>query len=244
MNSESKVLPRAFATSAAVLLLGMAFAETASANPPREENLPSPSLMGLPGAARQGADPLQLLQVNKVQQELKLTEAQVAKLGEISSKVHAAATSELGVPGDRTEAQIRESIEKSVTEARDQVAEVLDEGQLNRFKEIVLQVLGWGALADREIAETLQLSKDQQEKVGKLAQESAEKMRGGFEVPRSGDPAERKKVMEANAGKMDAIFGDADSTAESVLTAEQRVTLETLRGKPFELDLADVRGGQ
>lgn len=244
MNSALIVIRRALACSAAAMLLGLALAETASAAPPREETLPSPAKAGLPGAARHGADPLQLLHVEKVQQELKLTEEQIGKIGEISAKVHAAVAAEFGSPGDKSEAQIREAVEKSVTDARDEVADVLDDGQLDRFKEIVLQVLGWGALADREIAEVLQLSGEQQEKIEKLAHESAEKMRGGFEVPRSADPAERRKVLEANAGKMDSIFGDADTTVEAVLTPEQQVTLETLRGKPFQLDRADISGGQ
>lgn len=223
-------------------LFGMMSAGSLSAQQPGEDKLPSSAMMGLPGAQRHGTDPLQLLQVEQVKKELKLSEDQIAKLKKISDDLYASTRQQFGEKGQPfADADARAAVEKHVTAARDQVAKVLDEAQISRFKEIILQVCGWDALTDKETAEALKLTSEQQNKIGKIATDSGEKMRGKFEVPRGGNAEERAKVMSANAKKMQTIFDDSDTVAKGVLTDDQQKTLEKMRGKPFKLDPAQLK---
>src|ERR1700746_2943908 len=121
----------------------------------KDESAPPPSSMiGLPGASRYGTDPLHLLQTAKVKQELKLTDEQNSKIAKVSEKYDKNAAAKLGNAQKEglSEQEIREREDKLIESARKEISGILNADQLNRLKQILLQVNGAEALQDKEVA--------------------------------------------------------------------------------------------
>jgi hypothetical protein len=193
----------------------------------------------LPGADRFGADPIQLLHAPAVQKELAITDDQKKKLTALSADVHKEAEA-LAKQKEGGKAGAAD-FEAFITATRDKVSKILNAKQIERFKEIQLQLYGAAAAVhDKEVAEKLGVSKQQGEKLRGIAEKGDEKMRGAFERPRSSDPAEIAKVLKANSTKIEDIFQERSGELASALTDEQKATLEKMRGKPFKFDRSDV----
>ncbi len=58
--------------------------------------------------------------------------------------------------------------------------EVLDKSQQKRLHEIAIQIAGPRALEDPDVVKTLNITKDQQDKIKKLGQDNREKLRELF----------------------------------------------------------------
>jgi hypothetical protein len=216
-----------------------------------EMSPPPPSMAILPGAARYGTDPLHLLQTKKVQEELKIDADQQAKLAKLSEKYDRETAAKLGdmkMDGltadekEKKQQKIRETTDALVEASRKEVSKILNADQLNRLKQILLQVNGAEALQDKEVAKEIGLNHEQASKLNSLQTQTMEKLRGGLEKPRSSDPADVKKTLDANAKAADKIAKRSDAQADEVITGEQKQKLEKLRGAPFTLDRADVVG--
>ena len=80
------------------------------------------------------------------------------------------------------------------------------------------------------------------EQLQAIQAKAEEKLRGGIEKPRSGDPNDVKKTLEANAQTGEKIASQSEEQASQVLTPEQKQRLEKLRGAPFTLDRSDAVG--
>jgi hypothetical protein len=234
--------------SKTILVLAVALNLTPLANaqfkPNDEAALPPPSMIGLPGSSRYGTDPLHLLQTAKVKKELKITDEQSAKLAKIGEKYDREAASKLG--NGRTDGlsaqAIRETGDKLIESSRQEVSTVLNPEQLNRLKQILLQVNGAEALQDKEVAKQVGFSAEESAKLQKLMAQTNDKLRGSFGTARSGDSNQTQKIIGANTRSAEKIDDQAQNQYLSVMTADQKQKLEALRGAPFTLEKSDVVG--
>jgi Spy/CpxP family protein refolding chaperone len=210
---------------------------------------PPPSMVGLPGASRFGTDPLHLLQTGKVKQELKITEEQSAKLGKVADKYDREAASKLGsVQLDGLNAQeksakaqeIRDTGDKLIESSRKEVSSILNPDQLNRLKQILLQVNGADALQDKEVAKEVGITPEESAKIQKVQTQTNEGLRSN--LPKSGANQSQMELGSSAVRSAEKIDNHANEQALGALTAEQKQKFEKLAGAPFTLERSDVVG--
>jgi hypothetical protein len=235
--------------SQTILVLAVALNLTplayAQFRPKDEGNLPPPSMVGLPGASRYGTDPLHLLQTPKVKKELNITDEQSAKLAKIADKYDREAASKLG--SGRTVAlsaqSVRETGDKLIESSRQEVSSVLNGDQLNRLKQILLQVNGAEALQDKEVAKQIGFTAGESEKLKKLLAQTSNELRGSLGVgPVGSTDPNQIQIQKLGAQGPAKIDSQVQNQYLGVMTGEQRQKLETLRGAPFTLEKSDVVG--
>jgi hypothetical protein len=212
--------------------------------PKDEGTLPPPSMVGLPGASRYGTDPLHLLQTAKVKKELNITDEQSAKLAKIADKYDQEVASKLGSgqTGGLSAQAVRETGDKLIESSRQEVSLVLNGSQLNRLKQILLQVNGAEALQDKEVAKQIGFTAGESAKLKKLLAQTNNELRGSLGVTaHSNDPSQIQKVGADIPGAA-KIDDQARSQYLGVMTAEQKEKLKTLQGAPFTLEKSDVVG--
>lgn len=112
------------------------------------------------------------------------------------------------------------------------LAAILETPQRERLAELERQAAGAHLLADAEVVKSLELSKDQQERLAKLDKEFAGKVVKFFGT--DGDREER-------AAQFQQLGTDWDAQALDVLNKEQKEKLAKLKGKTF--DFSDLRIG-
>lgn len=186
----------------------------------------------------------QLLRVEKVQKELELVSEQKEKLKEIAEKA-AARMRDSGAVFSKLRDASEEERKAAMTEfgnkARAQaeqlkkdLEEVLLPHQLDRLKQIALQVRGLGALADKEVQDTLGITEQQKEKMKAIGESMMEKFRGTM-----GRPADENE-RQARREKMQEARKEYEAKTLDVLTAEQKEKFEKLKGPKFDLDMSEL----
>ena len=222
----------------AVAVLGAALvAASAQEQQPRR----GPGRGGMMG--RFVADPLILLQSEQVQKELELVDDQKAKLRKIGEKMRNEMREAFSGLRDLSSEErrkkideLREKLPARAEELRKEVNDVLLPHQVDRLKQIRVQMLGSGALSDKEVIETLGLTKEQQEKLRAVAEETTQKTRAMFEgLADLSQEARREKFAEIR-DETRKLREEAAKKAREVLTPQQREKLEKLKGEKFELD--------
>ncbi|MCC7087058.1 MAG: hypothetical protein IT427_18820 [Pirellulales bacterium] len=168
-----------------------------------------------------GTGSTQLLQNEKVQKELELTGDQVDQLKKIADEA----------PSFRDFQDLsREEITKKREETQKKVDEVLLPHQKDRLKELQIQLSGSRALLQDDVAEKLNLSSEQKEKLREVLSFRRGQNRGqGGERPNREDFA--KRMEEQNQKAMD------------VLTAEQKDQFEKMKGKKADITMQDLFRG-
>src|SRR6202040_772606 len=204
---------------------------------------PPPSMVGLPGASRYGTDPLHLLQTAKVKQELKITDDQSAKIAKVADKYDREAASKLGnVQTEGISAakaqEIRDTGDKLIETSRQEVSSILNPDQLNRLKQILLQVNGADALQDKEVAKQVGITPEESAKIQKLQAQTNSILRQSLGMPKSGGPTQ-PQMLGANIETADKINNHAQDQYLGALTPEQKQKLDQLRGAPFTLERSD-----
>jgi len=205
---------------------------------------------------------MMLLRSEQVQKEVGLSEEQKTKLNELSEKLRNQMREQFSGMQDLTPEQrrarfeeMREKMEKEAearsAETTKQIAEILKPEQLMRAKQIQLQLEGPAALRKPEIAKALGLSKEQSEKLEKLATEAREKgqqlfegMRGGPGAGEQRDSGDRAQRFAELREKGEKIRKDLEQQSMAVLTADQKAKLVEMAGKPFELDRSQLFQGR
>jgi hypothetical protein len=130
--------------------------------------------------------------------------------------------------------KMQEMNQKLMAKHLPELKKTLKPDQFKRLQEINWQASGSQALADPELAKTLDLSKEQQDKVAAVNREYQQKQRALFAGGAGGNFQEMgAKIREINL--------ERDKKAEEVLSKEQQDKLKELKGKPF--DLAKLRFG-
>ncbi len=163
-----------------------------------------------------------------VQDELKVTDEQAKKIGELVDHQREVFSGlrELE-PEER-----RKKLDEQMTANKTAIAGILNEVQFKRLNQISLQQRGARAFADAEVADALQLTPEQKEKVRAIQQEAQSQAQ---EAMQAGDrSAARTKVQE--------IRKTADEKSAALLTPEQQGKWKTLTGEPFKGEIAPPRG--
>lgn len=208
-------------------------------------------MIGLPGANRYGTDPLHLLQTTKVKQELKITEEQSSKLAKVADKYDQQAASKLGsvqldgLNGQEKagkEKEIRDTGDKLIESSRQEVSSILNADQLNRLKQILLQVNGADALQDKEVAKQVGITPEESAKIQKLQASTNVMLRNSLGAPHSGANQTQMSLGAANVKTADKINNQAQQQYMGALTPEQKEKLAKLSGAPFTLERTDVVG--
>jgi hypothetical protein len=201
-----------------------------------------PVAMGMDGSDRQDADPLALIQSDAFKKELNITAEQSAKLLEVQnelkskvSKKNASLGDLKGLDAKAKEDKLKTAAKELETEtksSREKIGQILKPEQTKRMKEIFLQIYGWGPLTRNDFQAELKLTPEQTKLMDTINDQMAASMRTSWETP--SDPTKLESILSANRKKMDAIMKSSNAKALELLTADQKKTLETLKGKKFE----------
>jgi hypothetical protein len=190
-------------------------------------------LQSLPGAQLPHSDPLTLLQQPQVHKELQLTSAQVEELKKINQEARAN-------PVRSRSAQPRD-LQTEVVSTRDRVAKVLQPEQLNRFRQILLQVSDYVPEEQNPTRprggnrpDPLGITPQQQEKLRGIQEQNTQNL-GGVARSRSNDPQETCRNVMATREKNEAARQRSRSVGEETLTTQQKAELDRLKGDKFEL---------
>jgi Spy/CpxP family protein refolding chaperone len=234
-----------------VLTVALTLTPLAKAQTPIKEETapPPPSMAGLPGANRYGTDPLHLLQTSKVKQELKITDEQNAKLAKVADKYNREAASKLGnvrmdvlTGQDKAgkQQEIRETADKLIETSRKEASSILTPEQLDRLKQILLQVNGADALQDKEVAKKIGITSEESAKINKLELQTNATLRSSLGTQRAA--GHESQLLGPNIQAADKIDNQAQQQYLGALTPEQKQKLEGLAGAPFKLERSDVVG--
>jgi Spy/CpxP family protein refolding chaperone len=185
---------------------------------------------GGPGFGGFGGGTIFLLNQKSVQEELKLSEEQVKKANELWEKQR---ESFQGLR-DLSQEERRTKLQEAAKANDKAVAEILKPEQLKRVKQIALQQQGARALANPEVAKTLNLSDEQKNKIQDIQSKAFEEMRG---LGRDQGEEARQKRQEVMKATNEKVMG--------VLTAEQKTKLKAMQGEPFKGEIQRPgRGGR
>jgi Spy/CpxP family protein refolding chaperone len=162
-----------------------------------------------------------LLGQKSVQEELKLSEDQIAKVKDFQQKRQEAR----GGLRDLSQEERQKKMEELNKADAKAVAEILKPEQMTRLKQIAWQQRGAGALSDPELVGTLGLSAEQKDKIKSIAEESQKQMRELFQPGGDRDEAQ-KKMAELRKSTNDKLM--------EVLTPEQKTKYKEALGEPFK----------
>ena len=227
----------ALATLLAGALVRMALSQPPAGGRRGQGGQPPGPPMVAPMMFARGGPMMMLFLLNnpQVQQELKLTEEQhdkVSALGEQLREKFRGLGQELRVfsPEEREKRvqAVNEEVER-------ELAKVLKKEQLQRLKQIALQVEGLAALARPEIAKQVGLTEGQQQQIREILREANEKRRALFQ---QGPPADRQAMFR----EMQKIREWVDEQIGKLLTEQQKKKWQELIGEPFKLEFRPFGG--
>jgi peroxiredoxin len=176
---------------------------------------------------------LQLLRIPEVQQELKMTPAQIAKVEEKQREVREGtqALFQGSNPG-QLPAEEREKLMERARELQSKaVADILDETQRKRFRELDLQLLGPLAVTRRDIAAELKLTSDQTTKIRDIQRGQEEETRAALQGVNFQSMSEEDRTR-LQTKLMDLRKATGDKIT-AVLTEDQKKQWTEMQGKPF-----------
>jgi hypothetical protein len=183
----------------------------------------------------------------QVQKELKITDEQKTKIGEVLQTLRPPeGTNPFQLQGAERDAYFAEMQKKNEAALKKIDAEILQPEQVTRFKQVILWVQGSRALVDNaELGKQLNLTDDQKGAVKTIVDESDKKRRELFQGLGQGASAEdRTKAFE----QMATMNNEMEAECMAVLTDTQKAQLEKMKGPKFQLDMSQFgrrgRGGQ
>jgi len=211
-----------------VVAVGMVAALASPAWAQQQQRTPAPRGAG---AALGGFN---LITVPAVQKELKLDDAQVKKADALAERMK----QRFGV--DRAKLKglsPDEQLKRLPTVAGPHYEEgmkglrgFLRPEQVDRFDQILFQQRGPIAMLEPKIAQTLQITNEQAQKVAELFAQARNEQRAAVQAA--------GKDQGAAVVKVESIAADANIKAAGLLSPEQRRTWTRLTGEPFRPDLA------
>ena len=216
--------------SVTVLMMGAALVLTAE---------PAAAQRARRGGSRGGRSSslLGLLSNEQVQKELKVEEADVAKIKTISDKLRAEMRKQYTElrkieDADKRRAKMTELRTQFESNARKQLQDVLSKEQMVRLHQIRMQTRSvTETLAGKDVADKLKLTDDQKKKIADIAADYRKKRSA---MPRTGRDATADQRAAASK-KRSELSAAADKQALEVLTEEQSKAFEKMKGAKFEL---------
>jgi len=191
-----------------------------------------------PGGGRGGpgvVPNLALTQQKSVQDDLKLSEEQIEKLKQVTTKMRESFGGRTA-GGDREE--LRKKFEESRQVAEKEISGILSAEQSKRLKEITLQQLGPAQLARPELAKEVGLTDDQQAKIKEITDVAGAEARARFQAGRTGGDREEARKQSEAAHK------ETSDKVLAVLTDDQKKAWEKLIGAPFKGELPPFGGNR
>ena len=179
--------------------------------------------------------PAQLLAIDKVQEELKITDDQKAAVTKITDKYKddiAAARQNM----DRQKAadlakQQNDDLEKAIPD-------ILKADQLKRFKQLEVQAAGLNAFSKDDVATALKLTDDQKKSIKDSQDELQKDVQDLFQ--NAGQGGDRAAAMQ----KIQTMRKDALDKVVNTLNDDQKKTWKDLTGEKFEFPAPMGRGNR
>lgn len=188
---------------------------------------------GFGGMRGGGANSFFLLSQKSVQEELKLSDDQIKKVTEQME-------SQRGAQAGLRELS-REERQKKMDERakanQSAVAAILKDDQLKRFKQISLQQRGAQALEDPEVAQSLNLSTEQKDRVKAIQEGMQGEMREMFQA--AGGGGDREEFRK----KAETLRNTTNEKLQGVLSPEQQAKWKELAGEPFKGEIRQPQRG-
>jgi hypothetical protein len=194
---------------------------------------------------------LGLLRNDQVRNDLGLLEDQEAKLQTLGESARTAMQDLFSGMRDATPEQRQAKMQEIGRKMQDQdasmmkqIQEVLLPQQMQRLKEIRIQVMGARALADPEVQKELGLTDQQKQQLEQIQREAMSTMMGGG----AGGGADFRNMSQEERQKMLSGMQDrmrqAQDKVMNVLTADQKQKFESIQGKKLNIDMSQLmRGG-
>ena len=178
-----------------------------------------------------------LLNSPTVQKELNLSDDQKAKISEAVDKARAAMGKMRSDMGDLSQEErqaqmkkIRPKMQAQAEETKKTIEGILQPKQVERLREIALQVVGVRAVNDKEVQKGLKLSDDQVAKIKTIGGDLRKKL----QESRSEGGFDREKFQEMNK--------EFEKQLADVLTADQKAALEKMKGEKLDIPADELRG--
>jgi hypothetical protein len=176
-----------------------------------------------------------LLNVEKVQKDLKLDADTVKKAQDALTKVREDNRDELGKLRDASPEE-RTAILKKFNEANDKALEgVLSKDQMKRLKQIERQVAGVRMFQTEEMQKALKLTDDQKGKIKEITDDLTKEQQGLF----SGGKPDADTLK-----KFQTLQKDSLANAVKVLNDDQKKEYKNLTGEPIEISMQDLFQGR
>jgi hypothetical protein len=166
------------------------------------------------------SDPISLLRSQGVRQELELEADQVKQVEAVRREM---------------DAEVEKSRREIAAKYTEKVEKLLQPAQVERLRQISLQMRGNAALTDTDVAKKLGLSEAQQKEIADKRAEGAKKVEA---LRAENDGRFNRESFE----KMREIQQETDQAVLNVLSDSQKKEYETLKGKEF--DRTRLFGGQ
>ena len=194
---------------------------------------------GFGGGAGSSDPMIRLLRSSEVREELKITEDQDAAIRKLAQASRPERPDRMNVREMSQEDRqaffdkMRNEQAERMAKMKEQLEEVLLPEQLERAEQIVLQLQGVRALGNKDVAEKIGLSTDQQQQLKEVQQTVQDDMRSEMREMFAGGmggvdrDAMREKMQELRV-KMEAKVMD-------VLTEDQKAKFQAMKGEAFEM---------
>jgi len=163
---------------------------------------------------------LQMVARETVQQHLELTERQIAKINEINDE-HQRVYRQFCESQSTDLAKVRKEFLEHKESSKESIAETLDQEQMIRLDQLILQRRGAAAFDDLAIADELGLTATQRDEIASLQNEPR------FPFRRQGH------------GRFGGRSGTLDERVKEVLTPTQQEAWKEMTGEPYD----GIRGG-
>lgn len=182
------------------------------------------------GGLRMGnVAPIQLLQVDEVQAELKLSAEQKEKANAAHEKFMTARR-QVFAEVDKESGERGSKMKELKDKTAEELTNVLDEAQRKRLGEIRLQVNGAAELDNKEIAEQLKITPEQEKQLSEIRKANATARREALQALKEGGEGSRSE-------KLSELQTAGDKKLLEVLTPEQRKQFEAMQGKKVKFEL-------
>lgn len=240
-------MTRQFATTAIIFLTALTLALPTVAQDERGRR-GGPGGFGGPGGGARSSDMLMLglLRSNEVREEIDLMPDQAdafQKLAE-QSRGNRPDFARLRDASEQERAkmmeEMRENMEKQAKETREKMEEILLPEQMARLNEIAIQQMGTAALSDPKIAAALKITDEQQKKMDSIREEATNQIREMFT---GGDRSQFRERQEEMREKLTEAREKSEKDMLAVLTSDQLIKFDELKGEPFEMPEPRGRGG-
>jgi len=236
------------------LLAVVALFQSASAQAPKQRG-PRPMFgFGAMGGFAQppGAMWGMLLRIEAVQKDLELTDGQKTELKEIADKQMAKMRENMPskeafqefqkLTPEQKEArfaQFRKNAEARAEEFKAQIEKVLMPDQIERLRQIAIQIRGVRALEDQEVQSELGLTQEQKDKMKAIRELGMRKGRELFAPKGEQGRPDMREAFQA----MQKLQKELNQQVMDVLTPEQKQRFTEMQGKKIDLDFSQLMRG-